>query len=200
MMMKDNANPGTDAFFNNAGQWNAEFRRLRAILSGFPLREELKWGKPTYSIEDGNIALIHGFRDYCALLFMDGALLADPAHILVRQTENVRAARQIRFTGVRQIDLLEETLKAYVAEAIQIRKAGLKTDFHTDEELPLPEALTRRLEAEPALKAAFAALTPGRRRAYALHFTQPKQEKTREARVEKNIGRILAGKGLNDPD
>ncbi len=199
-MGKEDVNTVADVFFINADRWKAEFARLRELLRSLPLREGIKWGKPTYSTEKGNVALIHGFKDYCALLFMDGALLPDPAHVLVKQTENVRAARQIRFTSVGQIDALAATVKAYAQEAIRIRQAGLKTDFHVDGEPALPEALTRRLEEEPALKAAFAALTPGRRRAYALYFSQPKQESTREARVLKSEGRILAGKGPNDPD
>jgi uncharacterized protein YdeI (YjbR/CyaY-like superfamily) len=162
------------------------------------LTEELKWGKPCYSFDGKNIVLIHGFKEYCALLFVKGALLKDPDGILIQQTENVQAARQIRFTGVREIVDIEPVLKAYIYEAIEVEKAGLEVDFKRNTEFIIPEELQNKFDEIPALKTSFEELTPGRQRAYILYFSEPKQSKTREARVEKCIQQIIGGKGLND--
>ena len=168
------------------------------IILAFPLTEELKWGKPCYTFEKSNIVLIHGFKEYCALLFMKGALLKDANGILIRQTENVQAARQIRFTSVRQIAGMEPILKAYIHEAIEVEKAGLEVNYKKTSEFIIPDEFQKKLDAIPALKTAFAALTPGRQRGYMLYFSAPKQSKTRESRVEKCMRQILNGKGLND--
>ena len=191
-------NPKVDFFFRKSSQWQEEYKQLRTIILDCQLTEELKWGVPCYTSENKNIVLMHGFKDYCALLFMKGALLQDPKGILIQQTENVQSARQIRFTNVREILELKPFLKAYIHEAIAVEKAGLKVDFKEKAELVFPEEFQTKLTENPALKAAFEALTPGRQRAYNFYFTAPKQSKTRAARVEKSIPRILDGKGLND--
>src|SRR5205823_12642785 len=191
-------NPKVDFFFSKAKKWKEEFERLRAIVLDSGLSEELKWGKPCYTFQKSNIVLIHGFKDYCALLFFKGALLKDAKGILVQQTENVQAARQIRFTNVREIVEMEPVLKAYIKEAIEVEKAGLEVDYKKTSEFVIPEKFQNRLDESPALKTAFAALTPGRQRGYILYFSAAKQSKTREARVEKCVQQILDGKGLND--
>jgi uncharacterized protein YdeI (YjbR/CyaY-like superfamily) len=191
-------NPKVDFFFNKAKQWQKEFEKLRMIVLDCGLTEELKWGNPCYTYDEANIVLIHGFKEYCALLFMKGALLNDADGILIQQTENVQAARQIRFTSVRQIVEMEPILKAYIYEAIEVEKAGLKVNLKKTTEFNMPEEFQTKLEENPALKVAFESLTPGRQRAYLLHFSAPKQSKTREARIEKNLQQILNGKGLND--
>lgn len=191
-------NPKVDFFFDKANQWQKEYIKLRAIILECGLNEELKWGQPCYTYEKKNIVLIHGFKEYCALLFFKGALLNDPRGILIQQTENVQAARQVRFTGLKQIADLERTLKEYVFEAIEIEKAGLKVDLKKTKEYAVPEEFQHQLNKMPALRTAFNALTPGRQRAYLLHFSSPKQSQTRRARVEKSIPQILNGKGLND--
>ena len=191
-------NPGVDEFFDSAGQWQAEFRELRKIVLDSPLNEELKWGVPCYSFNGNNVILVHGFRKYCALLFVKGALLKDVNGILIRQTENVQAGRQIRFTSVQEIVEIEPVIKAYIQEAIEIEKAGLKVERKPTSEFTVPEEFQKKLDESPALKTAFHALNPGRQRAYLLYFSQPKQLKTRESRVEKYITHILNGKGLND--
>jgi len=191
-------NPKVDAFLNRAKQWREEFEKLRTILLDCGLTEELKWGQPCYTFEKKNIVLMHGFKEYCALLFFKGALLNDAEGILVRQTENVQSARQIRFTNVREIVKMKRTLKAYVHEAIEVEKAGLKVKFKKTTEFKTPEEFQKRLDKNSALKTAFHALTPGRQRAYLLHFSQPKQSKTRESRVEKWTKQILKGKGMDD--
>jgi len=162
------------------------------------LTEELKWGQPCYTFEKSNIVLIHGFKEYCALLFFKGALLNDPNGILIQQTENVQAARQIRFTNVREIVKMEPLLKAYIYEAIEVEKAGLKVNYKKTADFKIPEEFQKKLDEIPALKTAFDALTPGRQRAYIFYFSAPKQSKTRESRVEKCMQQILNGKGLND--
>ena len=192
-------NPKVGFFFSKAKKWREEFGKLRMIILAFPLTEELKWGKPCYTFEKSNIVLIHGFKEYCALLFMKGALLKDANGILIQQTENVQAARQIRFTSVRQIAGMEPILKAYIHEAIEVEKAGLEVNYKKTSEFIIPDEFQKKLDAIPALKTAFAALTPGRQRGYMLYFSAPKQSKTRESRVEKCMRQILSGKGLDDP-
>jgi uncharacterized protein YdeI (YjbR/CyaY-like superfamily) len=191
-------NPKVDFYFSKAQRWQEEFEKLRMIVLGCGLTEELKWGVPCYTFEKRNIVLIHGFKEYCALLFFKGALLNDAREILVQQTKNVQAARQIRFTSVREIVKMKPILKAYIYEAIEVEKAGLKVNFKKTTEFSIPEEFQNRLADIPALKTAFGALTPGRQRAYILYFSQPKQSKTRESRVEKCMQQILNGKGLND--
>jgi uncharacterized protein YdeI (YjbR/CyaY-like superfamily) len=197
-MANHGMNPKVDFFFKKADQWQAEFKKLRTILLDCPLTEELKWGVPCYTFEKKNIVLMHGFNEYCALLFVKGALLKDARGILITQTENVQAARQVRFTDIREIVELESTLKAYIHEAIDVEKAGLKVELKKTAEFKVAEEFQTNLDEIPALKAAFYSLTPGRQRAYLLYFSTPKQSKTREARVEKCIPQILKGKGLND--
>ncbi len=191
-------NPKVDGFLRKAKKWRKEFEKLRTIVLDCDLNEELKWGNPCYSFEGKNIVLIHGFKEYCALLFFKGALLKDPKKILITQTENVQASRQIRFTDFREIAAMESTLKAYIREAIEVEKAGLKVNFRKTTEFAVPEEFQMKLDEIPALKTAFAALTPGRQRGYLLHFSAPKQSKTRASRVEKCTKQILKGKGLLD--
>ena len=191
-------NPKVDWFFAKDTQWQKEYEKLRKIILDCGLIEELKWGCPCYTFENTNIVLIHGFKEYCALLFFKGALLNDPNGILIQQTKNVQSARQIRFTNVREIVKMEKILKAYVYEAIEVEKAGLKVKLKKTSEFKLPEEFQKRLDKSTTLKKAFDALTPGRQRAYIFYFSQAKQTKTREARVEKYIKQILNGKGLDD--
>ena len=191
-------NSKVDFFFEQAGQWRAEFEQLRTIALDCDLTEVLKWGNPCYTLEGSNIVLMHGFKEYCALLFFKGALLQDPEGILVQQTKNVQATRQIRFTNVEDIVEMEPILRAYIRQAIEVEKAGLKVEFKATAEFAMPEEFQSKLDDIPALKAAFEALTPGRQRAYLLHFSSAKQAKTREARIEKAMPQILDGKGLND--
>ncbi len=192
------SNMKIDAFLNEAGPWKEAMSRLRSIVLACGLTEELKWGVPCYTWENANVVLIHAFKSYCALLFVKGALLADPAGILVRQTENVQAARQIRFTDASAVVAAEATVTAYVREAMRIEQAGWKVPMKTLSEFAIPEEFDRILAANPSLKAAFEGLTPGRRRAYILFFTAPKQAKTRESRIARCIPKILAGQGLDD--
>jgi len=191
-------NPKVDFFFNKASKWQQEYGKLRTIILGCGLTEELKWGCPCYTYQDTNIVLIHGFKEYCALLFMKGALLNDAHGMLIQQTENVQAARQIRFTNLLAIVEQEATVKAYIFEAIEVEKAGLKVELKKTTEFTMPEEFQVKLDAIPALKTAFEALTPGRQRGYLLHFSSAKQTKTREARIEKYMPAIMAGKGLDD--
>lgn len=191
-------NPKVDFFFDKASKWQKEYEKLRTIILDCGLTEQLKWGNPCYTFEDNNIILIHGFKEYCAVLFFKGALLSDANKILIQQTENVQSARQVRFTNVKEIVEMEKILKAYIYEAIEVEKAGLKVKLKKTSEFKIPEEFQNKLNKKPALKKAFEALTPGRQRAYIFHFSQPKLPKTREARVEKNIPRILDGKGLDD--
>ena len=195
---KNKPNPKVDFFFNKAEQWKQEFEKLRRIILDCGLTEELKWGVPCYTFETKNIVLIHGFKEYCAILFVKGALLKDTEGILIQQTENVQAARQIRFTNARDIVEMETILKAYINESIQAEIAGLKVNYKKVTEFSMPEEFISKLEEVPGLQEAFEALTPGRQRAYILYFSAPKQSKTRAARVEKYIEQILNGKGLND--
>jgi len=191
-------NPKVDFYFTKAKTWQEELEQLRMILLDCGLTEELKWGVPSYTFEKRNIVLIHVFKEYCALLFFKGALLNDAKGILIQQTKNVQAARQIRFTNVREIVKMKPILKAYIYEAVEVEKAGLKVSFKKTTEFTIPEELQNKLDRIPALKTAFKALTPGRQRAYILYFSAAKQSKTRGARVEKCMPQILNGKGLND--
>ena len=195
---KENTNPRVDAYLSRAKQWRAEFEKLRSVVLDCGLTEELKWGCPCYTFHQHNIVLIHGFKEYCALLFFKGALLKDAKGILIQQTKNVQAARQIRFINVREIVKLKPTLKAYIKEAIEVEKAGLKVKLKKTSDYKIPEEFQKKLGELPALKTAFKTLTPGRQRAYLFYFSQPKQSKTRESRVEKSIQQILDGKGLDD--
>ncbi|MBC1932378.1 YdeI family protein [Listeria seeligeri] len=197
-MAKTELNPKVDAFLNKPSKWQAEFTALRKIAIEFGLTEEFKWGKPCYSLNGSNVFLIHGFKEYCALLFMKGALLGDPENILIQQTENVQAARQIRFTNLQQIIDMESVLKSYIQNAIDVEAAGLKVEVKRDKEFPIPEELQTRFDELPAFKEAFEALTPGRQRAYLLYFGSPKQSKTRVSRIEKCQEQIFDGLGLND--
>jgi uncharacterized protein YdeI (YjbR/CyaY-like superfamily) len=191
-------NPKVDAFLAKEKRWKEEFKKLRQIILECRLTEELKWGQPCYALEGNNIVLMHGFKEYCALLFMKGALLKDAKGILIQQTENVQSARQIRFTNVQEINKMEKTLVSYIHEAIEAEKAGLKVELKKTADFKIPGEFQSKLDALPALKAAFDALTPGRQRAYIFYFSQPKQSKTRESRVEKYIPNILDGMGLDD--
>lgn len=191
-------NPQVDAFVNGAKKWQAEYKKLREIVLATDLTEEFKWMHPCYSFEGKNVLVIQGFKEYCAILFVKGVLLKDPAGVLITQTENVQSARQVRFTELDEIIELEPVLKAYIQEAIEIEKAGLKVNLKPTSEFRMPDEFKQKLDADAALKTAFESLTPGRQRAYLLHFSAPKQASTRSARVEKCIPQILAGKGLND--
>ncbi|HEY5745870.1 MAG TPA: YdeI family protein [Chryseolinea sp.] len=191
-------NPKVDWFFNKAKKWQEEYDKLRTIVLDCGLTEELKWGCPCYTFEDSNIVLIHGFKEYCALLFMKGALLKDAKGILIQQTENVQVARQIRFTDVEEIAGMESVLKSYIKEAIKLEKAGVKAPLKKTSEFKMPEEFKNVLDETPALKKAFYALTPGRQRGYLLYFSSAKQAKTRESRIEKFMPQILKGKGLED--
>jgi len=191
-------NPKVDEFIRDAKKWREEYEALRTIVLDCGLTENLKWGVPCYTFNEKNVIIIHGFKEYCALLFFKGALLADTDRLLIIQTENTQASRQIRFTDVRGIVEKEPILKAYIHEAIKAEKSGAKVNFKKTAEFAIPEEFQRKLDSTPGLKTAFDALTPGRQRAYILYFSSPKQSKTREARVEKSTQRILAGKGLND--
>ena len=177
-------NPKVDWFFTKATEWQEELEKLRMIILDCGLTEEVKWGIPCYTFEKSNIVLIHGFKEYCALLFFKGALLKDPKGILIQQTKNVQAARQIRFTNVRQIVKMKPILKAYIHEAIEVERAGVRVKFKKTADFKVPEEFQNKLDEIPALKTAFDALTPGRQRAYIFYFSQPKQSKTRESRVE----------------
>jgi uncharacterized protein YdeI (YjbR/CyaY-like superfamily) len=200
-------NSKVDLYFNKAKKWQEELEKLRMIVLECGLIEELKWGVPCYTLFNGsssktaqksNIVLIHDFKDYCAILFVKGALLHDEEGILIQQTENVQSGRQIRFTNVKDIAKMESVLKAYIYEAIEVEKAGLKVEFKKATEFTMPDEFKAKLNELPALKKAFNALTPGRQKGYMLHFSAPKQSKTRESRVESCIQKILSGKGFND--
>lgn len=191
-------NPKVDFFFEKERKWHEEVKQLRMIALDSGLVEELKWGNPCYTLQGKNIVLIHTFKEYCALLFFKGALINDTDDILIQQTENVQSGRQIRFTNVKEIIKLEPVLKEYIQKAIDIEKAGLKVVLKKTDEFKVPEEFQQKLKESPALKSAFEALTPGRQRAYLFHFSQPKQSTTREARIEKQIPKILSGKGLLD--
>lgn len=193
-----NTNPKVDFYFDKNEKWQKEIEQLRTIVLDCGLVEELKWGCPCYVYQGSNIVLIHVFKEYCALLFFKGALLQDPNGILIQQTENVQAARQIRFTNLKEIVKLAPALKAYIYEAIEVEKAGLTVKLKKTKDFVVPEEFQKKLDKNQALKTAFEALTPGRQRAYLFYFSQAKQSKTRESRVEKYIPQILNGKGLED--
>src|SRR4051812_35235309 len=191
-------NSKVDIFLTKAKKWQAEFKELRRIILACPVTEELKWGKPCYTFQNSNIVIIQGFKEYCAVLFCKGALLKDAHRILIQQTENVQAARQIRFTNAREIVKMQAILKTYVQEAIAVERAGLEVAYKKTSEFKIAKEFQNKLNENRALKAAFEALTPGRQRGYLLYFSAPKQSQTREARVEKCKPQILKGKGLND--
>lgn len=197
-MTNSRVNPKVDEFLSNAKKWQEEYSVLRNIVCDCELTEDFKWMHPCYTLENKNIVLIHGFKEYCALLFHKGALLKDTHGILIQQTENVQAARQIRFTNVQEIVAMEAIIKDYINEAIEVEKAGLEVPMKEHKEYIIPEELQNKFNEIPALKTAFEALTPGRQRAYILYFSQPKQSKTRVSRIEKYTQQILDGKGLND--
>jgi len=191
-------NPKVDFYFSKAKKWQEEITRLRTIVLDCGLTEELKWGCPCYTFQNTNIVLIHVFKEYCALLFFKGALLNDTEGILVQQTKNVQVARQIRLTSVREIVQMKSVLKAYIFEAVEVEKSGLKPALKKTAEYGIPDEFQKKLDKTPALKTAFKALTPGRQRGYILYFSAPKQSKTRATRIEKSLKQILNGKGLND--
>ena len=191
-------NPKVDVFLSKANKWRKEFEKLRTIILDCGLTEEFKWMHPCYTFRNKNIVLIHGFKEYCALLFFKGALLKDTDSILIRQSENVQAGRQIRFTNVREIVELERILKTYIYQAVEVEKAGLKVKMKKSSDYKIPEEFKKKLDENPVLKTAFKSLTPGRQRAYIFYFSQAKQSKTREARINKYMQQILNGKGLND--
>lgn len=191
-------NPKVDFYFTKAKAWQQEYALLREICLSTELEEELKWGVPCYTLDKKNVVLIHGFKDYCALLFHKGALIKDKDHVLIQQTENVQAARQLRFASVKDISKQKTLIKEYIQQAIQLEKEGIKVPLKKTTEFAMPDEFAQQLKSNPKLKKAFEALTPGRQRAYLLFFSQAKQAKTREARVEKYIPQILAGKGIDD--
>lgn len=191
-------NPKVDWFFDKDTKWKKEYAKLRSIILDCGLSEELKWGVPCYMFQKSNIVLIHGFKNYCALLFHKGALLKDTDNLLIQQTENVQSARQIRFTNLKEIMDKEALLKAYIFEAIEVEKAGLEVKMKKTKEFKMPDEFKKKLDNNPDLKTAFEALTPGRQRGYILYFSQAKQSKTRESRIEKHIQKIFEGKGLKD--
>ncbi|MDN8589007.1 YdeI family protein [Paenibacillus sp. 11B] len=197
-MTTNKTNPKVDGYLNKAKKWKEESVKLREIILDCDLTEDFKWMHPCYTLENKNVVIIHGFKEYCALLFHKGALLKDKQGILVQQTENVQSARQIRFTNIQQIVEMENILKEYIHEAIEVEKAGLKVTLKQHTDYDVPEEFQHQLDESPALKEAFEALTPGRQRAYLFYFSQPKQSKTRVSRVEKYTQQILDGKGLND--
>ncbi len=191
-------NPKVDWFFDKETKWQKEYKKLRTIVLDCGLTEELKWGVPCYTFKKSNIVLIHGFKEYCALLFHKGILLNDTNGILIQQTENVQSARQIRFIDLQEIQELEPILKTYIYEAIEVEKAGLEVKMKKTSEFKMPDEFKKALADNPSLKSAFKALTPGRQRGYLLYFSQTKQSKTRESRIEKSMPKIVDGKGLND--
>lgn len=191
-------NSKADFFFQKAGKWQSAFEKLRNIAVSTELAEDLKWGCPCYIYQEKNIFLIHGFKDYCALLFFKGALMKDPEQILVQQTENVQSARQIHFTDLQQISDLENSIRKYIFNAVEIEESGAKVEMKPTRAFEMPEEFRQKMETDAVLKTAFEALTPGRQRAYLLYFSSAKQSKTRQSRIEKYIPEILAGKGLND--
>jgi uncharacterized protein YdeI (YjbR/CyaY-like superfamily) len=197
-MTNSRTNPEVDSYLSNVEKWRDAFDKLRAIILDCRLTEELKWGVPCYTFQGRNVVLIHGFKEYCALLFFKGALLKDADGILIKQTENVQAGRQVRFTNAQEIAKMEVVLKSYIHDAIEVEKTGSKVNFKKTTEFAIPEEFKNKLDESSALRTAFAALTPGRQRAYLLYFSSPKQAKTREARIEKSMQQIFDGKGLDE--
>lgn len=193
-----NTNPKVDFFFEKAGKWQSEYEKLRNIAVSTELTEELKWGCPCYTFQKRNIFLIHGFKDYCALLFFKGALMEDPANLLIQQTENVQSARQMRFTDSKQVTDMENIIRDYIFNAVDVEKSGAKVEMKPTKSFEMPEEFRQKLETAAELKTAFETLTPGRQRAYLLYFSSAKQSSTRESRIEKYIPSIFEGKGLND--
>lgn len=191
-------NAKVDAYLGKTEKWREEFEALRQIILDGGLADELKWGVPCYSLDGKNIVLIHGFKEYCAILFFKGALLKDAKGVLIKQTENVQAARQIRFTNVDEVLKMKAVLKSYIHEAIEVEKAGLTVAFKKTDEFTMPDEFQDKLDDDNSLKKAFEALTPGRQRAYLLYFSAPKQSKTRVSRIEKSMLKIFDGKGLTD--
>jgi len=191
-------NPKVDFYFHKEARWQEEIKKLRSIVLDCGLDEELKWGCPCYTYEKKNIVLIHVFKEYCALLFFKGSLLQDPEGVLIQQTKNVQVPRQMRFTSAREIGRLKSVIKAYIFEAIEVEKSGLKPKLKKTTEYNIPEEFQKKLDKSPGLQSAFDALTPGRQRGYLLYFSAPKQSATRASRVEKSIKQILAGKGVNE--
>jgi len=191
-------NQEAESFFEKASQWEKEYLKLREIVKSTNLTEEFKWKHPCYSLNKNNVVLIHGFKDYCALLFMKGALLKDSENVLIQQTKNVQAQRQIRFSSLEQINQMKWVIKTYIEQAIEVEKTGLKVKLKKEKDFHLTEEFQRKIDSSPALKVAFDQLTPGRKRAYLLYFSAPKLSKTRESRVEKYISKILDGLGLDD--
>ncbi len=185
-------------FFSEETKWKSAFAKLREIFQGYELAEDFKWGKPCYTLDGENIALIHGFKDYCAILFINGAVMADPENVLIQQTENVQAGRQMRFDSAEQIDAMTSVIKTYIAEAITAQKEGRKPELKKTEKYAIPEELQSAFDFDPAFQQAFYALTPGRQRGYILHFTGAKQSATRTARIEKYRDKIFDGLGFND--
>lgn len=198
--MKKTKSPKVDAFLRRATTWRKEFTRLRAIILSCDLTEDLKWGQPCYAVDGKNVILMHGFKEYCAVLFPKGALLEDPKGVLIQQTKNVQSARQIRFTNLAGVVKLAKTLEAYIREAIEVEKAGLKVPLKKTRDFEMPEEFASKLDDSAKLREAFDSLTPGRQRGYLLYFAQAKQAKTREARVAKYIPKILEGLGLLDDE
>lgn len=198
MKMPTTKNPKVDDFIATAKKWQMEFAKLREVVLACPVVEDFKWKVPCYTYEGSNVVLIHGFKEYCAILFVKGALLPDPNGILIQQTENVQAARQVRFKSISEIEALEPVLKAYVLEAIDLEKSGAAVELKKSVDFTIPEELLNKFDERPEMSNAFQGLTPGRQRAYILYFTEPKQAKTRESRVDKYVQKILDGKGLND--
>lgn len=197
-MTESSMNPKVDEFLSKEKKWRPELTELRRIIQDCGLTEEVKWGVPCYTFQKKNIVLIHGFKEYCAILFTKGSLLRDEQGVLIQQTENVQGARQIRFTALEEITALASTIKAYVQEAVEVEKAGVKVPVKEHTEWSIPEELQQKFDESPALMEAFKALTPGRQRAYILYFSDPKQSKTRVSRIEKYEQHILNGKGLQD--
>ncbi|MBC1501786.1 hypothetical protein HB943_14385 [Listeria weihenstephanensis] len=197
-MTESKINPKVDEYLSKPRTWQEEFIALTKMARASGLTEEFKWGKPCYAFEGNNVFLIHGFKEYCAILFMKGALLKDPKGILVQQTENVQSSRQIRFTNLEEIVEMEPFIKAYIDEAIEVEKSGVEVEFKKHEEFAIPVELQNKFEEIPNLQEAFEKLTPGRQRGYILYFSAPKQSKTRDSRIDKYVDRIIDGIGLND--
>ena len=191
-------NPKVDFFFEKEKRWQDEVNKLRTIVLDCGLTEALKWGCPCYTYNNNNVVLIHAFKEYCALLFFKGALLNDRDGILIRQTENVQSARQIRFTNAQEVTRLSKTIRAYIYEAVEVEKAGLKVTPKKTAAYKIPEEFEKRLKKNAGLKKAFDALTPGRQRGYLLHFSSAKQSATRESRIDRAVPLIMRGKGLDD--